>query len=99
MDDETADVPKGPAPAPEDELPTVRLSTSLIEEIERANAWLSAPESDTTSSGDESMPTLDLPTAEMAAGSTVLFTFFWRQAHRWEGTDFKVEVAKGDASK
>jgi glucoamylase len=35
---------------------------------------------------------VDLPTADLAPGSTVLFTFFWRQAHRWEGADFKVEV-------
>ncbi len=35
---------------------------------------------------------VDLPTADLASGATVLFTFFWRTSKRWEGADFKVEV-------
>jgi glucoamylase len=36
----------------------------------------------------------DLPTLTLAAGSVVRFTFFWKEAQRWEGTDFEVEVEK-----
>jgi glucoamylase len=36
--------------------------------------------------------TADLPTASLAAGSQVVFTFYWPQAARWEGTDFSVRV-------
>jgi glucoamylase len=40
----------------------------------------------------------DLPTTDLAPGSTILFTFFWRQAQRWEGTDFKIEIVAGGAA-
>jgi glucoamylase len=39
---------------------------------------------------------VDLPTAGVAPGGTVRFTFWWPQAARWEGEDFAVSVA--DAS-
>ena len=35
---------------------------------------------------------VDLPTAEMSAGTTVRFTFYWPAEDRWEGTDFEVVV-------
>jgi glucoamylase len=34
----------------------------------------------------------DLPTDRMAPGTSVLFTFYWPEANRWEGADFKVIV-------
>jgi glucoamylase len=34
----------------------------------------------------------DLPTAALSPGAEVLFTFHWRDAGRWEGTDFSVRV-------
>jgi glucoamylase len=34
----------------------------------------------------------DLPTAPLAHGATVKFTFFWHDAARWEGTDFEILV-------
>jgi glucoamylase len=34
----------------------------------------------------------DLPTASLARGATVKFTFFWHAAERWEGTDFEILV-------
>jgi glucoamylase len=34
----------------------------------------------------------DLPAAQLKAGRTVRFTFYWPGAGRWEGTDFAVEV-------
>jgi len=35
---------------------------------------------------------LDLPTASLALGSSVVFTFFWPQENRWEGKDYSVIV-------
>ena len=35
---------------------------------------------------------VDLPTAGLAAGSAVVFTFRWLEADRWEGVDFTVGV-------
>ncbi len=34
----------------------------------------------------------DLPTASLAHGAMVKFTFFWHDAARWEGTDFEILV-------
>jgi glucoamylase len=35
---------------------------------------------------------VDLPTAKLPAGATVVFTFFWPLVNRWEGTDFSMQV-------
>jgi glucoamylase len=35
---------------------------------------------------------LDLPTASLPVGSQVVFTFYWPQENRWEGTDYTVVV-------
>ena len=37
----------------------------------------------------------DLPTAQLAAGASIRFTFHWREADRWEGQDFTVVVRAG----
>jgi glucoamylase len=34
----------------------------------------------------------DLPTSSMDAGHALLFTFYWPEAHRWEGADFSVNI-------
>jgi glucoamylase len=34
----------------------------------------------------------DLPAAALAPGTTIVFTLYWPQQERWEGTDFSVEV-------
>jgi hypothetical protein len=34
----------------------------------------------------------ELPTAALPPGTRLRFTFFWREAQRWEGTDFAVTV-------
>jgi glucoamylase len=36
----------------------------------------------------------DLPTAELPDGASVLFTFHWPEADRWEGADFVVSVQR-----
>ena len=35
---------------------------------------------------------LDLPTASLTAGSQAMFTFYWPEENRWEGTDYSVTV-------
>jgi glucoamylase len=37
---------------------------------------------------------LDLPKERLTAESTLRFTIFWPKQNRWEGTDFKIEIAK-----
>jgi glucoamylase len=39
--------------------------------------------------------TLNLPTASLPARGQVVFTFFWPQENRWEGTDYTVTVENG----
>jgi len=34
----------------------------------------------------------DLPTNKLAGGQEILFTFYWQQVQRWEGTNFSVLV-------
>jgi glucoamylase len=34
----------------------------------------------------------DLPTSSMDAGHTIVFTFYWPEAKRWEGADFSVMI-------
>lgn len=35
---------------------------------------------------------VDLPTDKLAAGREVVFTFYWPQEDRWEGTDYSITV-------
>jgi hypothetical protein len=35
----------------------------------------------------------DLPTKEISAGAMILFTIYWPDAKKWEGTDFFVTTA------
>ncbi len=35
----------------------------------------------------------DLPTNTLDAGHTIVFTFYWPEANRWEGTDFNVMIS------
>ena len=52
---------------------------------------------DTSQDGDTSdskwnLHYLDLSTEKLVTGREVIFTFFWKDAQRWEGRDFKVTV-------
>ncbi len=58
------------------------------------HGWHTAQDTPTTDSG-LGVHYLDLPTAQLVAGATVVFTFFWPQADRWEGQDFSVTVGNG----
>jgi glucoamylase len=35
---------------------------------------------------------IDLPTHRLASGRKVMFTFYWPEQQRWEGTDYSIEV-------
>jgi glucoamylase len=34
----------------------------------------------------------DVPTAHLTCGTSIVFTFYWRQQQGWEGVDFTVDV-------
>jgi glucoamylase len=34
----------------------------------------------------------DLPAADLKAGAEMIFTFYWQNEQRWEGTDFAVTI-------
>ena len=34
----------------------------------------------------------DLPTGNIPEGKEVIFTFYWPETDRWEGTDFSIRV-------
>jgi glucoamylase len=36
----------------------------------------------------------DLPTDRSSAGSEIVFTFYWLEEQRWEGTDYSVTVER-----
>ena len=40
---------------------------------------------------------VDLPTASLPAGATVVFTFFWPEANHWEGQDYSITVVQGES--
>lgn len=39
------------------------------------------------------MHLVDLPTSQLAAGSRVVFTFYWPDADKWEGSNFAVTIS------
>ena len=57
------------------------------------DAWKTAHDTDTRDTG-LGIFTLDLPTASMPPGGQIVFTFFWPDQNRWEGTDYVVTVEK-----
>jgi len=55
------------------------------------DAWVHAQDMDSRDTGT-GVHVVDLPTDKLPAGSRVIFTFYWTQDKRWEGTDFEVCV-------
>jgi len=58
------------------------------------DGWKTAHDSNTRDTG-LGLHTLDLPTASLPVGGQVVFTFFWLNENRWEGTDYAVTVETG----
>ena len=52
-----------------------------------ADAWRTSTDTATVDTG-LGVHWADLPTAALSAGTTLRFTFYWRDAGRWEGEDF-----------
>jgi glucoamylase len=55
------------------------------------DGWQSAHDAATRDTG-LGVYVVDLPTSSLEAERKIVFTFFWSQAQRWEGTDFFVTV-------
>jgi glucoamylase len=53
--------------------------------------WKTAHDSDARDTG-LGIHVLDLPTASLPPGGEAVFTFFWPNENRWEGTDYRVVV-------
>jgi glucoamylase len=58
------------------------------------DSWQTAHDTDARDTG-LGIFTLDLPTASLPAGAQAVFTFFWPQENRWEGTEYTVTVENG----
>jgi glucoamylase len=58
------------------------------------DGWQTSHDADTRDTG-LGIFTLDLPTAALPGGTQVVFTFFWPQENRWEGTDYAVTIEIG----
>lgn len=56
-----------------------------------SDGWNEAYDVDTKDSG-LGLHYADLPTGKFVAGTSVLFTFYWHDAGRWEGKDFEVRI-------
>ncbi len=60
-----------------------------------ADDWETSSETPTADTG-LGLHLADLPTAASRPGGAITFTFFWPDARRWEGCDFRVEIATGE---
>jgi glucoamylase len=56
-----------------------------------ADDWRTASDAETRDTGI-GLHVVDLPTRDLAVGGRVRFTFYWRLAGRWEGSDFEIAV-------
>ncbi|HTM40235.1 MAG TPA: glucan 1,4-alpha-glucosidase [Terriglobales bacterium] len=56
-----------------------------------ADAWRTAQDTSSTDTG-VGVYLVDLHTDQLPAGSRVVFTFYWTEEKRWEGTNFEVCV-------
>ncbi len=56
-----------------------------------ADSWRTVHDVNTRATGI-GVHIVDLPTETLAQGAVVLFTFYWLEAQRWEGSDFAVRI-------
>jgi len=57
-----------------------------------ADDWAGTHKADTTRISALNVWFVDLPTEKCLDGSVIEFTFFWKEARRWEGRNYSVEV-------
>jgi glucoamylase len=73
---------------------TLRLETLAPARVHwSGDGWRTVTDTPTTDTG-LGVYLADVPTAGLPAGSTVVFTFFWPEAGRWEGQDFAVALVE-----
>ncbi len=53
--------------------------------------WQTSQDSNSAESG-WNLQHVDLPTEALPAGRQIIFTFYWKNAERWEGRDYQVTV-------
>jgi glucoamylase len=58
--------------------------------------WKTATDVKTVDSG-WGLHYADLPTSKLPLGGKVLFTFFWSDARKWEGTNWEAAVVPKNA--
>jgi glucoamylase len=58
------------------------------------DGWKTVHDTETRDTG-LAIHVLDLPTASLPVGGEAVFTFYWPQENRWEGTDYRVRVEQG----
>ena len=58
-----------------------------------ANDWASANKTDAAHISALNVWFADLPTENCPDGSGIEFTFFWKEAQRWEGRKYSVAVS------
>ncbi|MGC8596092.1 MAG: glucan 1,4-alpha-glucosidase [Candidatus Kryptoniota bacterium] len=56
-----------------------------------SDSWGSVNDTNTRETGT-GVYVADLPTGGLPAGTTLLFTFYWPEAKKWEGLDFEVQI-------
>jgi glucoamylase len=61
-----------------------------------ANDWGNTNKTDATPAGDLHLWFADLPTENCPEGSSVEFTFFWKEPRRWEGRNYSVALGQID---
>jgi glucoamylase len=57
-----------------------------------ADGWANTNKADTTRISALKAWFVDLPTESCLDGSVIEFTLFWKEARRWEGRNYSVEV-------
>ena len=58
-----------------------------------ADGWANTNQSEATHLVALDLWFVDLPTEACREGSVIEFTFFWRDAQRWEGRNYSVKVS------
>lgn len=56
------------------------------------DGWQRANDSQTNPTGLPDLFSIDLPTAQLSAGTKIEWTFRWRADERWEGQNFSAEI-------
>ena len=56
------------------------------------DGWAHTGRTDTTASEFTNLHFLDVPTRDLARGAWAEWTFFWKDAGRWEGENFRAEI-------